>query len=111
MGAQAFMCLMNLHITFGPAQKMAMSLDDEVQFRCAGYVQAEIERYAESLVEPDAGEEDEDEDEEENDSGDEGSDAGDDGKKKGKGKGKAALKTKKRSIKEGSWFCLSLLRA
>ncbi|KAJ7757031.1 hypothetical protein B0H16DRAFT_1371104 [Mycena metata] len=101
----AFMCLVNVHILFGPANKMSIVLDDEVQFRCAGYVQAEIERYAETLVEPEEGEkgeDEEDEDEEkENDSGDEGSDAEDDGKKKkGKGKGKAAPKRKKRTVKE-----------
>ncbi|KAJ7624985.1 hypothetical protein DFH06DRAFT_1305016 [Mycena polygramma] len=99
----AFAGLVDVHIAFGPAEKMAVSLDDEVQFRCAGYVQAEIERYAETLVEPETGE-DEDEDEgEENDkeSGDEGegSNAGDEGKKKGKGKAKP-LKTKKRAVKE-----------
>jgi cohesin complex subunit SA-1/2 len=98
-------CLINVHIAFGPAEKMAILLDDEVQFRCAGYVQAEIERYSETLVEPDAGEQDEDEDEDEdeekeNDSGDEGSDTGDKGKKTGKGKANAP-KTKKRTVKEG----------
>ncbi|KAJ7248617.1 hypothetical protein B0H12DRAFT_1123467 [Mycena haematopus] len=97
----AFTCLMNIHIAFGPAHKMAILLDDEVQFRCAGYIQAEIERYAESLVEPDAEDQDEDEDEgKENDDGEEGSDAGDEGKKQGKGKAKAAPKTKKRAVKE-----------
>jgi cohesin complex subunit SA-1/2 len=52
---------MNLHILFCPAQSispdgsalptaaMALPLDDEVQYRCAGFVQAEIERYAEEL--------------------------------------------------------------
>ncbi|KAJ6588456.1 hypothetical protein B0H19DRAFT_207200 [Mycena capillaripes] len=93
----AFLCLMNVHITFGSAENLL----DEVQFRCAGYVQAEIERYAETLVEPEAPEEeDEDEDEEkENESGDEGSNAGDEGKKKGQGKAKAP-KRKKRAVKE-----------
>ncbi|KAJ7481621.1 hypothetical protein FB451DRAFT_132924 [Mycena latifolia] len=97
----AFMCLISVHILFGPEQKMDVTLDDEVQFRCAGYVQAEIERYAETLIEPE-GEDDEDEDEDEekeNDSGDEGSDAGDGGKKKGKGKARAPKK-KKRAIRE-----------
>ncbi|KAJ6591108.1 hypothetical protein DFH09DRAFT_1138592 [Mycena vulgaris] len=97
----AFMCLVNVHIVFGPGEKMAITLDDEVQFRCAGYVQAEIERYAETLVEPEEGEQDEDEDddeEKENDSGDEGSDNGDGGKKKGKGKARAHKK--KRTVKE-----------
>lgn len=52
---------MNLHILFCPAQtiaadggplptaSLALTLDDEVQYRCAGFVQAEIERYAEEL--------------------------------------------------------------
>ena len=50
---------MNLHILFCPAQTvapdgsdlptaaLALTLDDETQYRCAGFVQAEIERYAE----------------------------------------------------------------
>ncbi|KAK7019893.1 SCD domain-containing protein [Favolaschia claudopus] len=101
----AFMCLMNLHMVFGPAHQIAaVTLDDEVQFRCAGYVQAEIERYAETLVGPDGAEQDANDggdDEKENDSGDEeGSDAGAEGKKrKDKGKGKAAAPTKQ-SVKE-----------
>ena len=36
-------------------------MDDEVQYRCAGYIQAEIERYAEFL---------DDEDEDDNQKGD-----------------------------------------
>ena len=56
---QAFQNLMNLHILFCSAQKndadggvlpmasLALTLDDEVQYRCAGFIQAEIERYAE----------------------------------------------------------------
>lgn len=54
---------MNLHILFCPAQTvapdgsdlptaaLALTLDDEAQYRCAGFVQAEIERYAEELDE------------------------------------------------------------
>ncbi|KAI0058337.1 hypothetical protein BV25DRAFT_1283433 [Artomyces pyxidatus] len=57
----AFQSLMNLHILFcTPAEEdaemsssqqslLALSLDDEVQYRCAGFVQAEIERYADEL--------------------------------------------------------------
>lgn len=46
-----------------------LTMDDETQYRCAGYLQAEIERYAETLSgaskpKPD-GSEDSDEDEEE----------------------------------------------
>ncbi|KAG6901242.1 hypothetical protein DXG01_001264, partial [Tephrocybe rancida] len=28
---------------------ISLTLDDEVQYRCAGYIQAEIERYADTL--------------------------------------------------------------
>lgn len=54
---------MNLHILFCPAQSvapdgsplptaaLALTLNDETQYRCAGFVQAEIERYAEELSE------------------------------------------------------------
>ncbi|KAI0795779.1 hypothetical protein C8Q75DRAFT_747433 [Abortiporus biennis] len=59
----AFQNLMNIHILFCPALTVApdgsdlptaslsLILDEEVQFRCAGFVQAEIERYAEDLEE------------------------------------------------------------
>lgn len=54
---------MHLHILFCPAQSIApdgsrlptsslpLTLNDEVQYRCAGFIQAEIERYAEELEE------------------------------------------------------------
>ena len=54
---------MNLHILFCPVQAeeqpgpasatsmLSLVLDDEVQYRCAGFVQAEIERYADELAE------------------------------------------------------------
>ncbi|CAK5263770.1 unnamed protein product, partial [Mycena citricolor] len=48
----AFMCLVNMYILFG--ERMSITLDDEVQFRCAGYVQAQVERYAETLDSDDA---------------------------------------------------------
>jgi cohesin complex subunit SA-1/2 len=32
-----------------PIASLALTLDDEVQFRCAGFIQAEIERYAEDV--------------------------------------------------------------
>jgi hypothetical protein len=53
---------MNLYILFCPSQKvgadgsmlpiaqLALTLDDEAQYRCAGFVQAEIERYAEDIA-------------------------------------------------------------
>ena len=79
---------MNLHILFCPAQSIApdgsklptsalpLSLDDEAQFRCAGFVQAEIERYVDELgedVSVHADESDKDDDETDgNQSGDDG---------------------------------------
>ena len=77
-----------------PTAALPLSLDDEVQYRCAGFVQAEIERYAEEIAEPS---------EEDPERSDEGS--GDDdeqsepeeptkGKKGRLGKGKAAAKSK-----------------
>jgi len=56
---------MNLHVLFCatdtvgpdgasfPIASLSLSLDDEVQYRCAGFIQAEIERYAEELDESD----------------------------------------------------------
>jgi cohesin complex subunit SA-1/2 len=32
-----------------PSTSLVLTLDDEVQYRCAGYIQAEIERYAEDV--------------------------------------------------------------
>lgn len=76
------MNLMNLHVLFAPevtdpagpspspvSAMRALTLDDEVQYRCAGFVQAEIERFAEELAENGQGDEhgqggDEDEDDE-----------------------------------------------
>lgn len=55
--------LMNLHVLFCPTEtdaadgaslpiaSLALHLDDEVQYRCAGFIQAEIERYSEELGE------------------------------------------------------------
>ncbi|KAH8112371.1 hypothetical protein DFH11DRAFT_1607236 [Phellopilus nigrolimitatus] len=56
----AFQNLLTLHILFlassenvegkeAPLAPLALSMSDEVQYRCAGFVQAEIERYAEEL--------------------------------------------------------------
>jgi hypothetical protein len=41
-----------------PIAAFSLTLDDELQYRCAGYIQAEIERYAEFL--DDSGEDEED---------------------------------------------------
>ncbi|CDO77437.1 hypothetical protein BN946_scf184857.g44 [Trametes cinnabarina] len=60
----AFQNLLTLHILFCPSETtmpdgtrlptaaLPLSLDDEVQYRCAGFVQSEIERYAEEIAEP-----------------------------------------------------------
>ena len=64
---------MNLHILFCPAQStapdgsalptaaLALTLDDEQQYRCAGFIQAEIERYSEELEDLSIPDEDESE--------------------------------------------------
>ena len=70
---------MNLHILFCPSQSatadgsqlptasLPLSLDDETQYRCAGFIQAEIERYADELEQAlPAPERDGDEDEDSN---------------------------------------------
>lgn len=61
---QAFKYLLDLHVLFAPTQPtvadaegeageeadpLSLVLDDETQYRCAGYIQAEIERFAELL--------------------------------------------------------------
>ena len=55
---------MNLHVLFCPTDMVGpdgaafptaavpIVLDDEIQYRCAGFIQAEIERYAEDVAEP-----------------------------------------------------------
>ncbi|KAI0752734.1 hypothetical protein C8Q80DRAFT_1248983 [Daedaleopsis nitida] len=76
----AFQGLLTLHILFCatettapdgsrlPTAALPLSLDDEVQYRCAGFVQAEIERYAEEFApaapEEHASSEEEDEEDE-----------------------------------------------
>lgn len=57
--------MLDLHVLFAstnafdpdgnpiPIASLALTLDDEVQYRCAGYIQAEIERYAEFLGDDD----------------------------------------------------------
>jgi cohesin complex subunit SA-1/2 len=58
---QAFQTLMTLHVLFAPGQPivenedemeesgLALHLSDETQSRCTGFIQAEIERFAERL--------------------------------------------------------------
>jgi cohesin complex subunit SA-1/2 len=60
---QAFQNLLNLHILFCPPRNseaedppvtlLSLTLDEEVQLRCAALVQAEIERFAEDVAEHD----------------------------------------------------------
>ncbi|RXW15379.1 hypothetical protein EST38_g10469 [Candolleomyces aberdarensis] len=64
-GEGAFKHLLNHHILFSPDQPalpdgstsplaaISLSLDDEMQYRCAGYIQAEIERYSDFLADND----------------------------------------------------------
>ncbi len=84
---------MNLHILFCPPRGLeaedpprtllSLTLDEEVQFRCAALVQAEIERFAEEVAEHD---------EATDRSDDEGASGDDDAApKKGRRKNKKAL--------------------
>jgi cohesin complex subunit SA-1/2 len=94
--------LLDLHVLFAstnpfdpdgnPLQiaSLALTLDDEVQYRCAGYIQAEIERYAEFL-----GNDDEDEDKSENSDAEAGSD-----EEAGAGPAKSAKAKPKKSHKD-----------
>ena len=101
---QAFKHLLDLHVLFAapdpqegailPTATVSLSLDDEVQYRCAGYIQAEIERYVESLGFG-ATDDDDDDDETGKESGaDESSDGeqADETNKTKLGKGKKVLK-------------------
>ncbi|PFH50849.1 hypothetical protein AMATHDRAFT_3582 [Amanita thiersii Skay4041] len=57
----AFKSLLDIHVLFTPilgedeesfpTNQLPLTLDDETQYRCAGYMQAEIERYAELVGE------------------------------------------------------------
>jgi len=57
---QAFQNLLNLHILFCPPQDpeaegssravLSLTLDEEVQLRCAAFVQSEIERFTEDVA-------------------------------------------------------------
>jgi cohesin complex subunit SA-1/2 len=67
---QAFQNLLNLHILFcpprdseaeDPPRTLLLTLDEEVQLRCAALVQAEIERFAEEVAEHEAGDRSDDE--------------------------------------------------
>jgi cohesin complex subunit SA-1/2 len=70
-----------------PTASLALTLDDEVQYRCAGYIQSEIERFAEEIDDGTSPAADKSEDEDS--SGEEDEDMGTSKAKKGKpGKGK-----------------------
>ncbi|KAH9854575.1 hypothetical protein C2E23DRAFT_817055 [Lenzites betulinus] len=99
----AFQNLLTLHILFCPSETIApdgsmlptaalpLSLDDEVQSRCAGFVQTEIERYAEEIAEAEPVEEhgsDEDSDDQDDDEPEEQPK----GKRGKAGKGKSVAK-------------------
>lgn len=69
-----------------------MSLDDEVQCRCAGFVQAEIERYAEEIAEAEPAEESRSDDESDEEEDQDEPEEQPKGKKGRPGKGKATAK-------------------
>lgn len=66
---------------------MALSLDDEIQYRCAGYIQAEIERYAEFLEGQEEG-------------GEEGDGSAGSSDEEGGGGGKVGNKEKEKKVKK-----------
>ncbi|KAF5393411.1 hypothetical protein D9757_000756 [Collybiopsis confluens] len=75
----AFKNLLNLHVLFSSiiensndeGANDSLVMDDEVQWRCAGFIQAEVLRYAEIYIEDARSETDDDEDEDEDDANDE----------------------------------------
>lgn len=87
---------MNLHILFAPVQTsgaddslpppavLPLILDEELQYRCAGFIQAEIERFSEDIEElsPPPSEA----------SGSDNDMSADEGDKRTKGKGKQAAR-------------------
>ncbi|KAG7442823.1 uncharacterized protein BT62DRAFT_935557 [Guyanagaster necrorhizus] len=99
----AFKNLLDLHVLFSATQTVAadgsqlstatvaLTMDDEAQYRCAGYVQAEIERYAE--IAQGAEEEDKSDDGSDVDSGDD-NEVAKKAKMKGKGKAKSVVTDK-----------------
>ncbi|KAI9060084.1 hypothetical protein FKP32DRAFT_1578832 [Trametes sanguinea] len=110
----AFQNLLTLHVLFCPSETtmpdgsrlptaaLPLSLDDEVQYRCAGFVQAEIERYAEEIAEPPSEEADGSEDDS-NDEDEQSEPEEQTKKKRGRaGKGKAAAKSTSPSPRVGS---------
>lgn len=114
------MNLMNLHVLFAPevvdpsgpspspiSAMRALTLDDEVQYRCAGFVQAEIERFAEELAENAQGDDqgqaaDDDEDDESQHSDSEEDEPAPSKKKKGTKAKKGKKGAKERELSEFS---------
>ncbi|KIY49777.1 hypothetical protein FISHEDRAFT_40501 [Fistulina hepatica ATCC 64428] len=51
----AFKSMLDIHVLFAPLQpvqalaSVALELDDETQYRCAGFIQSQIDRYAENF--------------------------------------------------------------
>lgn len=79
-----------------PLATISLTLDEETQFRCAGYIQAEIERYSDFLADQDGsaksqeGEKSGDESGKENEDGEEEGGDGEGSKKKKTGPAKKA---------------------
>ncbi|KIK96764.1 hypothetical protein PAXRUDRAFT_825621 [Paxillus rubicundulus Ve08.2h10] len=106
----AFQNLMNLHILFCssqatsldgqalPTAPLALQLDEEVQHRCAGFIQATIEHYAELLEDGSAAQEVQNESDHDDSSEEEPTPAA----KNPKGKGKSTSKAKAKSPAERS---------
>ena len=109
---QAFKNLLDLHVLFSSSQTVAadgsplstasvpLILDDEVQYRCAGFIQAEIERYAEAL--DDGGDDDDD------DKGSDEEESSDDDKATETTKRKKSKGGNKKPEKESMSFNLNL---
>ncbi|KIJ64745.1 hypothetical protein HYDPIDRAFT_28110 [Hydnomerulius pinastri MD-312] len=99
----AFQNLMNLHILFCPTQAtspdgqslptevLALQLDEEVQHRCAGFIQASIEQYADLLEDGRTVEEEENDDDDSSD--EEPAPTAKTEKRKGKTNAKAKVKS------------------
>ncbi|KIJ16482.1 hypothetical protein PAXINDRAFT_113645 [Paxillus involutus ATCC 200175] len=106
----AFQNLMNLHILFCssqatapdgqalPTAPLALQLDEEVQHRCAGFIQASIEQYAELLEDGSAAQEEQNESDHDDSSEEEPAPA----VKNPKGTGKSTSKAKAKSPAERS---------
>jgi hypothetical protein len=110
---------MNLHILFCPSQAtsprgdalptepLSLQLEEEVQQRCAGFIQSCIEQYAE-LLEDGSRAEGEEPESEHDDSSEEEEPAPTAKDGKGKGKGKSSTKTRAKSpVTPGAFLSVS----